>query len=286
MSEPSGRAVRHAEWELPEVLAAVVLLAFTVITAAAVVTGLVAAYGQEQPGLAQAQIIGLAMQDATAWANPAFTALILGVVVLIWWQVRMWTAEIAQYEGEDSAAGAADDDSMLLAAFDHLLRAKSLASWAVPVVIVVLAAAADSAVASFLLYRGQGIGGGTIWSNHTQNLGMAVATWVLGISALVAALYLRAQVIWEFAAAEEAAEEERRAQVAATSPETGHEPSAEDLSEAAGMSHGAEVDDPAASTASTDVAASPGDDDGAATGRPPPDDTPAGAGAAPGADGP
>src|SRR5271165_1615881 len=141
MSEPAGRAVRHAEWELPEVLAAVVLLAFTVITTAAVVTGLVAAYGQEQPGLTAAQIVGLAMQDATTWANPAFTALLLGVVVLIWWQVRIWTAEIAQHDFDDPEAGGADDDTMLLAAFDHLLRAKSLASWAVPVAIVVMAAA-------------------------------------------------------------------------------------------------------------------------------------------------
>jgi hypothetical protein len=281
MSEPSGRVVRHAEWELPEVLVAVILLAFTLIAATALVTGLVAAYGQEQPGLTSAQIVGLSMQDATTWANPAFTALLLGVVVLVWWQVRIWTAEIAQHDTDDPAdAAGADDDATLLAAFDHLLRAKSLASWAVPVVIVLMAAAADSAVASFLLYRGPGIGGGTIWSNHTQNLGLAMATWVLAGAALVAALYLRAQVIWEFAAAEEAAEEERVAHVAATSVETGHEPSADALSEAASAS-----DAGGASHAGTpDPVTGPAD--GTDAGMPSPEETAPTGDAAEGADGP
>jgi hypothetical protein len=97
------------------------------------------------------------------------------------------------------------DSAILVAAFDHLLRAKSLATWALPLLFVVLAAALANALASFLLYRGAGLGGGEVWSNHLNSIGLGLATWVLVAAGLVAALYVRTQVSYEFTMAEEAA---------------------------------------------------------------------------------
>jgi len=202
---PEG-GIRHAEWELPEVLAAVIMVAFVIIAITAVVAGIVDA-GSKNPGLSSAQVVGEAMETATAWANPAFAFILVVGVGLVWWQVRIWSAEIdvaAAGEAEDVDLDAADSP-VLVAAFDHLLRAKSLVSWALPLLVAVLTAAAASVVASFLLYRGQGIGGGEVWSNHVETIGFAAATWVLVLAGLLVALYVRTQVSHEFTLAEEAA---------------------------------------------------------------------------------
>jgi hypothetical protein len=211
MDAPPGPVARHAEWELPEVLAAVILLAFVVVTVTSVVVGIVTGVGQEGTGLTSAQTVGLAMQNATSWANPAFAFVLLAGVGLVWWQVKIWSAEI-ELAGAGEAEDIEDDaDSpILVAAFDHLLRAKSLASWAVPLLAVVLAAAADAVAASFLLYRGASVGGGTIWSNHLEAIGLGLATWLLAGTGMVAALYVRTRVSLEFTQAEDAAEEEER----------------------------------------------------------------------------
>jgi hypothetical protein len=207
MTEPPVPAVRHAQWELPEVVAAVILLVFVVLTVTSVVVGVVAAVGQEG-GLTSAQLVGYAMQSATTWANPAFAFVLLVGVGLVWWQVRIWSAEIELAGSGDNPDVEPDDDAdsaILVAAFDHLLRAKSLATWALPLLFVVLAAALANALASFLLYRGAGLGGGEVWSNHLNSIGLGLATWVLVAAGLVAALYVRTQVSYEFTMAEEAA---------------------------------------------------------------------------------
>jgi len=202
---PEG-GIRHAEWELPEVLAAVVMVAFVIVTITALVAGIVYA-GSRNPGVGATQAVGESMEVATAWANPAFAFILVVGVGLVWWQVRIWSGEIdlaVAGEAEDPDPDAADSP-VLVAAFDHLLRAKSLASWALPLLVVVLTASLASVVSSFLIYRGQGFGGGEVWSNHVETIGFASATWLLVLAGLVVALYVRTQVSHEFTVAEEAA---------------------------------------------------------------------------------
>ncbi len=206
-NEPPARVVRHAEWELPEVLAAVVLVAFVLITVTSVVSGVVSGLGQEEAGFTAAQIVGVAMGNASSWADPPFAFVLLVGVGLVWWQVRIWSAEIELAAAADDEAPPEDDSEsvVLVAAFDHLLRAKSLATWALPLLVVVLSASVADIVSSFLLYRGTGIGGGAIWSSHIESIGFACATWVLVLAGLIAALYVRTRVSLEFTMAEEAA---------------------------------------------------------------------------------
>jgi len=209
MSDQAGRAhgasdgvVRHADWELPEVLAAMILLAFVVLTVTGVSAGVTTGLGGETAGLSTAQGIGLAMQAATTWASPAFAFVLLSSAWLVWWQVRIWGAEIALAESGDGDA----DSPTLIAAFDHLLRAKSLASWSLPLYVVVLSAATSSVAGSFLLYRGTAVlGAGSAWPQHLTSIGMALATAVLVGTGVVAAAYVRTQVSHEFTRAEEAA---------------------------------------------------------------------------------
>jgi len=217
MSDQAGRApsagvgaVRHADWELPEVLAAVILVAFVILTATGVAVGVTTGLGSEAAPLSTVQGTGLAMQAATTWASPAFAFVLLSTAWLVWWQVRIWGAEIALAEaaGDDAPAG---DDPTVIAAFDHLLRAKALATWSLPLYVVVLSAAASNVAGSFLLYRGRGsLAGAARWSQHLGSIGLGLATALLVGTGVVAAAYVRTQVSHEFTLAEEAASEAAR----------------------------------------------------------------------------
>lgn len=204
---PEG-GFRHAEWELPEVLAAVIMVALVIVSLTALVAGIVVAASTSTSGLSSAEAVGEAMQSATGWANPAYAFVLVAGVALVWWQARIWSGEIdlaVATDAEDADPDVADSP-VLVAAFDHLLRAKSLATWALPLLLVVLTASAASVVASFLVFRGNlGGSGGEVWSNHVETIGFAAATWVLVLAGLVAALYVRTQVSYEFTVAEQAA---------------------------------------------------------------------------------
>ena len=243
MNEPADVAIRHAEWELPEVGVAVILLAFVVVVASSAAAGVVAGV-MGQPGVAEPwhQTVGLALQDATEWSFPFFIFPMVFAVGLVWWQVHSWIGVI-----EDAAAGIApgparagvlrrarrrgealpdDAEAELLAAFDHLLRARTLATWAVPILGAALVAAIGSVLGDFLSSSG-GAEGGFVWGDRVRTIGWAAATGVFAGSAVVVAAYLRQHVDREFAFAERAAAEEaRRERSSAAPPGVGVEPQA------------------------------------------------------------
>jgi len=231
MTESADVRVRHAEWELPEVGVAVILLAFVVVILASALAGIVA--GVAGPGSSAAVVaaplpwretVGLALQDATEWSFPFFIFPVVFAVGLVWWQVHTWIGVIdAAAAGQRSGRGrtaaltrlrrerirrADGPDDELLAAFDHLLRARTLATWAVPVLGTALVAAVGSVLGEFL--STSAAAAGVAWGARIQTIGWAAATGVLAGSAVVVAAYLRQHVDEEFAQAERAAAEEAR----------------------------------------------------------------------------
>jgi hypothetical protein len=220
MSQTDDVPARHAEWELPEVGVAVIVLAFVVVIVASTLAGVIAGVGgPAAAAVTWRQTVGTALQDATEWSLPFFIFPVVFAVGLVWWQVHTWIAVIdAVAAGQPTGRGRtaaltrwrrqgtrptvmADDE--LLAAFDHLLRARTLATWTVPVLGGALVAAVGSVLGEFL--NTTGVVPGFAWGARVQTIGWAAATGVLAGSAVVVAAYLRQHVDQEFAQAERAA---------------------------------------------------------------------------------
>ena len=215
MTESDDVRATHAEWELPEVGVAVIVLAFVVVIAASALAGLIAGVGSGP----WRQTVGLALQDATEWSLPFFIFPVVFAVGLVWWQVHTWIGVIdAAAAGQRSGRGrtaaltrlrrqrirrADGPDDELLAAFDHLLRARTLATWTVPVLGTALVAAVGSVLGEFLATAG--LAGSAAWGARVQTIGWAAATGILAGSAVVVGAYLRLHVDEEFAQAERAA---------------------------------------------------------------------------------
>ena len=173
MTESDDVRATHAEWELPEVGVAVIVLAFVVVIAASALAGLIAGVGSGP----WRQTVGLALQDATEWSLPFFIFPVVFAVGLVWWQVHTWIGVIdAAAAGQRSGRGrtaaltrlrrqrirrADGPDDELLAAFDHLLRARTLATWTVPVLGTALVAAVGSVLGEFLATAG--LAGSAAW---------------------------------------------------------------------------------------------------------------------------
>ncbi|HUI02052.1 MAG TPA: hypothetical protein VLZ77_00800 [Acidimicrobiales bacterium] len=206
--------VRHAQWDLPEAVAIVVLLALGLLVVAGVVAGVVVGIGGS-PGLSGDESAASALSSATGWAVPAYAFVALLATGLLWWEVRTATAVVDGALALDDAhpahpSGHGDDDEgPVLDAFDHLLRASTLATATVPVLMALVLGALAAVVGSFLSYRGSPAPGGYAWSGHALVLGSGAAVWVIAGAGLVLTLHLRALVGREFARAEHAAARER-----------------------------------------------------------------------------
>ena len=217
MNEAQESRPAHAEWELPEVGVAVILLAFVVVVATSAIAGVTA--GLASSGVPWRQTVGLALQDATEWSFPFFIFPVVFAVGLVWWQVHTWIGVIDAADSgapagrsrtgtltrrrrrRTASAEAAGDE--LLAAFDHLLRARTLATWTVPVLGAALVAAIGSVLGDFL--NSSNAASGFVWADRVRTIGWAAATGVLAGSAVVVAAYLRLHVDEEFTLAEQAA---------------------------------------------------------------------------------
>jgi hypothetical protein len=221
MNEAEDIRAAHAEWELPEVGVAVILLAFVVVVVASAVAGVTAGVGAS--GVPWRQTVGLALEDATQWSFPFFIFPVVFAVGLVWWQVHTWigvidaadrgvpsgrsrTGALTRRRRGTPPTGVEEDE--LLAAFDHLLRARTLATWTVPVLGAALVAAVGSVLGDFL--NSSNAASGFVWGDRVRTIGWAAATGVLAGSAVVVAAFLRQHVDEEFALAEQAAAEERR----------------------------------------------------------------------------
>ena len=74
-------------WEVPEIAALVVLVAFVALALGGLVAGIIVS--TELSGF-HTQFTGAAITFGAAWAEPLLAIALLGVVGLSWWQIKTW----------------------------------------------------------------------------------------------------------------------------------------------------------------------------------------------------
>jgi hypothetical protein len=160
-------------WELPEIVAVAVLVAFFLLVVGGLVTAIVtgtAPNGSPSPGN---QLIGMAIQYGTEWAEPLLAVVLLAVLGLCWWQFQTW-ADVAETTGDDQQAFDAQG---------HIHRARQITIWT-------QAALALTALGSLAFFAG-GVLSATgysrfVWSHDFYEGASALAVIVLaGVGLLV-----------------------------------------------------------------------------------------------------
>ena len=73
-------------WEVPEIAAMAVLLAFTALVLGGLVAGIL--LSTEVSGPVPRQFIGEAVEFGSSWAEPLLAVALLGVLGLSWWQIE------------------------------------------------------------------------------------------------------------------------------------------------------------------------------------------------------
>jgi len=115
---PNPARERRLAFEVPEVAAGAILVAFFAIVVGGLVTGIIASTTPQAP-LDQLQNAWNAVQFGTSWAEPLLAVALLGVIGLCWWQTQGWS-EVLDTE---------TDDDQLSEAVGHLQRARQIALW-------------------------------------------------------------------------------------------------------------------------------------------------------------
>ena len=109
---------RRLAFEVPEVAAGAILVAFFAIVIGGLATGVIASTAPQAP-LDPLQNAWNAVQFGTTWAEPLLAVALLGVIGLCWWQTQGWS-EVLDTQS---------DDDQLSEAVGHLRRARQIALW-------------------------------------------------------------------------------------------------------------------------------------------------------------
>jgi hypothetical protein len=112
-------APHRLPWELPEIVAVAVLVAFVLLVVGGLVTAIVTGTAPNGSPLPGNQPIGLSLQYGTEWAEPLLAVVLLAVLGLCWWQFQMW-ADVTETTSDDQQA------------FDvqgHIHRARQITIW-------------------------------------------------------------------------------------------------------------------------------------------------------------
>jgi hypothetical protein len=80
----AGAAPPHVAWEVPEVAAGVVLVAFAVLVVGGLIAGIVASTAATGPIPTSRQFIGTAITLGAEWADPLFAVALLAVLGVCW----------------------------------------------------------------------------------------------------------------------------------------------------------------------------------------------------------
>jgi hypothetical protein len=221
--------MRRTSWELPEIVAGSILIAFSALAIGGIASGIAAAASNSNPfsvGESAAQIL----VQATSWAGPFEAFMVLLALLVIWWQADRWSEVFEQYDEQDDEqyeyeaeeapetdqapelndALEFDDepelDELWEEAVTHLLRGRALALWAAGF-ISVIAAGAIVLTISEDIDQGSVGGGGFVWPLRISTFGELVATFVLCTAGILGAIWVRrlcsAQLLTEVEEVEE-----------------------------------------------------------------------------------
>ena len=87
MTEDDSEAPSTLSWEVPEIAAMAVLLAFAALVLGGLVAGII--LSTEVSGPVPRQLIGEAIEFGSSWAEPLLAVALLSVVGLSWWQIEV-----------------------------------------------------------------------------------------------------------------------------------------------------------------------------------------------------
>jgi hypothetical protein len=127
-------------FEVPEVAAGAILVAFYAIVVGGLASGIIACTAPQVP-LDQLQNAWNAITFGTSWAEPLLAVALLGAVGLCWWQTQGWS-EVLDTE---------TDDDEISEAVGHLRRARQIALWGLGGLVVIDIGAAVGLVAVIAL---------------------------------------------------------------------------------------------------------------------------------------
>ena len=155
-------------WEVPEVLAAVVLLAVAVLAAGGLAAGISLSVSVQSA--LPSPSVWSAVQFGSQWADPLVALVLLGVLGVCWWQLQAW-AEVVEEDADGDRSEA----------LGHMRRARLTVWWAVGAFGVT----AVGSIAEFASTIGQGDAGVTWPFDINGGAGMSAVLLVAGTGALV-----------------------------------------------------------------------------------------------------
>ena len=108
----------NVQWEVPEIIATVVLVAIGILALGGLVGGLIFANSDQVLGGFSSQATWNAVGRGASWSGPLITMILVGVMGASWFQARSW-------------AGPSSAKSATAAVVTHLHRTVRIAGWAV-----------------------------------------------------------------------------------------------------------------------------------------------------------
>jgi len=113
----------RVDWDVPEVGAAVILVAVGLLVLGGLATGIAAASGGTQP--LGTGVEGSFIQLGALWAEPLLAIVLLGVLGLSWWRVDVWSG--------------APSETALAEVRGHIRRGQHIALWVNGALVLTLA---------------------------------------------------------------------------------------------------------------------------------------------------
>jgi hypothetical protein len=144
--EPEDRP----KWDLPDIAAVAILLAFYVVVLGGLVAGILYTSNFDQSQIPDSNLtIGTAIQSGSGWASPIMAVVLLSVIAVCWWQSR--PQQIEELESEEF-----EGDEPQLASFDdaRAIRSRVIIYFVQVGFLLVTAGAIASLVGQILLVSG------------------------------------------------------------------------------------------------------------------------------------
>jgi hypothetical protein len=159
----TDESLRVVAWEVPEIAAVVVLVAFFALVVGGLAAGII--LSTEVGGPAPRQFTGEAIVFGASWAEPLLAVALLGVVCVGWWQTEAWINE---------AEGDHYDDAVSV----HVERARRIGAGAQVALVLTVFASIAGLIGEVLMNVGTNAGS---WSRY-----MIAGAGLAGVLALAA----------------------------------------------------------------------------------------------------